>query len=926
MKLFLVYLIAVASAAILGIDLGQQYTKAVLLAPGVNFELVLTDEGKRKDLLGLSIRQHPSIAGELERSYGSATGSLCTRFPQSCVLHVKPLLGKSIDDHATLEYVKLHFVRVFGDESRDNAIRFDVGIDSDTFSVEEIVAMSLSNIKQRALADIEEQSVTGKPIVDVAISVAPFATQATRQAYLDALHLANFTSVLGLVDEGTAVALNFVSSRRADSLDQLAGVREYHMIYDMGAGLTTATLFSYVPFSNGSTELELESVGYDESFGGQMLTHSLYIIFKEKFYQAFGLKASQEVGAKVEARLLEAAEKAKIVLSVNSDYFVSLESLYLEKDFRTTVSRQEFEDYNSDLLSRITTPILTAIKGSPNVAGVQNVKSVVLTGGSTRVPFVKKHLTTLLSEDQISKNVNADESCAIGTTARAFKLKTHLEKAKDIRVIDKVYHNYEFMVGSSNANPTAVFAQGTPISAEAKINLSNATKGASDSLDIGLYEDGRLIKLYSLDGLDKKAEKLKCKGAKDAKQVFGTFVIDHNKMFGLAKVEIECVAEESKKKGFILNLLKKNEDEEEETVDEEDVLNASNATNSSKKATVVKRTALQPRPLNVPLPKPSFTHVRPMSSTSKERTLKKLAVWNSLDDKRFEADTVKNILEGQCYEFRSFIEDNEELLEREITGLSSYTDFVAEVIEWLEFESDGSSVEQFRAKISEINDKKKELNRIIEMTKADLSLDGLKNLYEEGSKIVMSIQGYLIEFGTEINELRTKFEEQGFDFDKENDRVKLQLLGKAGGIDKMMSLDRALAEYKDELTHLGDIVDMDVTKFNRLGKTEVYGIYETISNKIMEMLSDVMLVEEAHKDRITLFQNKLKKLQDRKAQKELREKLKVAAKQQKEEEEAEEQDEKVDVTQAAVGDESGPTEKAGGDESVPTEALPHDEL
>ncbi len=40
------------------------------------------------------------------------------------------------------------------------------------------------------------------------------------------------------------------------------------------------------------------------------------------------------------------------------------------------------------------------------------------------------------------------------------------------------------------------------------------------------------------------------------------------------------------------------------------------------------------------------------------------------------------------------------------------------------------------------------------------------------------IQGVLIEFGTEINELRTKFEEQGFDFDKENDRVKLQLLGK----------------------------------------------------------------------------------------------------------------------------------------------------
>ncbi len=89
------------------------------------------------------------------------------------------------------------------------------------------------------------------------------------------------------------------------------------------------------------------------------------------------------------------------------------------------------------------------------------------------------------------------------------------------------------------------------------------------------------------------------------------------------------------------------------------------------------------------------------------------------------------------------------------------------------------------------------------MTKVDLSLDGLgASCGEHGSKIVMSIQGYLIESvlrSMSAPNLRSK----GSTFDKENDQASLQLLSKAGGVDKMMSLDRALAEYKDELTHLG---------------------------------------------------------------------------------------------------------------------------
>ena len=158
MRLFLTLACILSSvfSAIVGIDYGQQFTKAVLLAPGIPFELVLTDEGKRKDLSGICIRKE--LNGGLERSYGSQMGSLMTRFPQNTVLDLKQLIGKSFDDPATEKYLRTHFgIKLVADDSRNNAIKFDLGLENSTyqFSVEELLAMSLNEIKARALNDLE---------------------------------------------------------------------------------------------------------------------------------------------------------------------------------------------------------------------------------------------------------------------------------------------------------------------------------------------------------------------------------------------------------------------------------------------------------------------------------------------------------------------------------------------------------------------------------------------------------------------------------------------------------------------------------------------------------------------------------------------------------------------------------------------------
>ena len=83
-------------------------------------------------------------------------------------------MGKSIDDPSVNQYLKNHFVKLVADEAR-NGIKFDLGFNNSTleFSVEEILAMNLNEIKSRALNDLEANPHAAALVEDVAVSIPP---------------------------------------------------------------------------------------------------------------------------------------------------------------------------------------------------------------------------------------------------------------------------------------------------------------------------------------------------------------------------------------------------------------------------------------------------------------------------------------------------------------------------------------------------------------------------------------------------------------------------------------------------------------------------------------------------------------------------------------------------------------------------------
>lgn len=842
--------LSVALAAIIGIDLGHQFTKAMLVAPGIPFEIVFTDEGKRKDFSGVSVKPvvEKDALVDTDRVYGSQIGSLCSRFPESCATNLKALLGKLFDDPAIQDYLRSHHgVAAAKNEDRNSVmLTLGSGANAFNFSVEELAAMSLHTLKERVLKALDNHSQARSIADDVAISVLPYASQLQRHAYLDTLDLAGFLHVLGLVDEGSAVALGYISGKKFEP-EQYDGKTIYHVIYDVGAGSTTATLFSYTPFENKTIEVDIESVGYDESFGGELLTRNVYDILYAKFLQQFSLDDSFKLSPKLASRLTETAEKAKVILSANSDYRVTLESFYEDKDLKVSISREEFEEYSSDILERAIKPILDALADrAEGPILIESVESVILNGGATRTPFIQKQLTALLGgEDKIAKVVNTDEACALGTTMRAYQLKM-ISANYEIMLKDRILSNFEISLNDSDEQ-LLVFAKGSLADNTTQIPLG---KVSGDEIDINLYENGGLVSTYTLTDIAKKTLELSCEGELE---LTGTFKVDVNKIFTLNSLSVKCPKQA-----------------QSETSEPVSSTETGNSTDSSNTTTTKK----SKRQLRIGVPLANFASIRPLNRTERLRALKTLTNLKAKDQEKILFDEVKNQLESACYSVRAYIDDHYEALasEKDESELDSVKENAGETVEWLEYDSDSASLDEIKDKLTSISAIREEYELIVKMVDADLSMDELVKMKKEGTEIASQVQEYLLEYGSQIQQLRGRYEDDGFDFDAENNKIMSKIHG--DNADEGLKLDSHFSAFKEALKELSEIIDLPKNEFKKLTKAEIFLKHDALTKLIYSMMQDVMSLQDAHKERVEYLLVRHKKLSDRKSQKEFRRKLK----------------------------------------------------
>ncbi len=255
-----------------------------------------------------------------------------------------------------------------------------------------VSAEILAALKARA------EHTLGGDLVGAVITVPAYFDDAQRQATKDAAALAGL-NVLRLLNEPTAAAVAY-------GLDQgeALGAGSVVAIYDLGGGTFDISLLRL----NAGVFEVLATAGHT-ALGGDDIDHALVAWLLEKS----GLRAFPDDAARAEAvaQARQIKERLSAATSVDVDFVVNGESVW-QGEF----AREAFDALVSPLAERT----LGLCRRVLRDAGVERdeVASVVMVGGSTRVPLVREQVSRFFDQDVLT-DINPDEVVAIGAAIQA---------------------------------------------------------------------------------------------------------------------------------------------------------------------------------------------------------------------------------------------------------------------------------------------------------------------------------------------------------------------------------------------------------------------------------------------------------------------------------------------------------------------------
>lgn len=223
----------------------------------------------------------------------------------------------------------------------------------------------------------------------VVITVPAYFDDAQRQSTKDAARLAGL-HVLRLLNEPTAAAIAY-------GLD--SGQEGVIAVYDLGGGTFDISLLR---LNQGVFEV-LATAG-DVALGGDDFDHLLADWLRD---QAGVVDRSNH---SVQRQLLDAAIAAKIALS-------NVDSVHVEvAGWHGEVTRIQFEVLIVSLVKRTLLACRRALKDAG--LATEEVREVVMVGGSTRVPFVREQVRTFFGRSPLIA-VDPDKVVAIGAAIQA---------------------------------------------------------------------------------------------------------------------------------------------------------------------------------------------------------------------------------------------------------------------------------------------------------------------------------------------------------------------------------------------------------------------------------------------------------------------------------------------------------------------------
>lgn len=376
--MFFASLLIFTNSAIFGIDYGSEYIKVGMALLGKHVHIALNQQSKRLSPSYFAFwnisnprGSNPSGHWELKDlsscswSFLDAAKSHTNRFPNNGIQGLSPLLET---EHG--------------------------------FKKREVLALVLRHL----ISTVD--SGNWKPEqATLVFTVEPVFPYEERIAISEAVKLTNAT-LAGIIDSPTAAANVYGLEKRS----LFVGKPKTVTFLDIGATHTWISIFKFSLIGDNQDIDEL-AVSYNYSLGGNLIDHKISNRLIDVFYEKNKVNITTERGRR---QFLEEARRVKELLSINDFVDVRMEDVIDDYGLYYQFSRSEMEkiitEFNESLRN-----LFLDVTSKANLT-INEIDSIELLGGSTRVPLIKQIIMNISGMTKLNRTMNSDEAMALGAT------------------------------------------------------------------------------------------------------------------------------------------------------------------------------------------------------------------------------------------------------------------------------------------------------------------------------------------------------------------------------------------------------------------------------------------------------------------------------------------------------------------------------
>src|SRR5436309_1799936 len=393
-------------AKIIGIDLGTT-NSCVAIMEGTPTRAIENSEGARTTASVIAYLENGEIL------VGASAKRQAVTNPRNALYAVKRLIGRKFTEKEVQKDINLMPYKIAAADNGDAWVE----VRGKQISAQQVSADILRKMKKTA------EDYLGEPVTEAVITVPAYFNDSQRQATKDAGRIAGL-EVKRIINEPTAAALAFGLDKQEKGDRKIA-------VYDLGGGTFDISIIEIADV-DGEKQFEVLSTNGDTFLGGEDFDQRIIDYIIGEFKKDQGVDLSKDVLAL--QRLKEAAEKAKIELSSNSQTDINLPYITADasgpKHLNIKLTRAKLEALVEDLVERTIAPCRTAIKDAG--VSVNQIDDVILVGGQTRMPKVQDKVKEFFGKEP-RKDVNPDEAVAVGAAIQGQVLGG---ERKDVLLLD----------------------------------------------------------------------------------------------------------------------------------------------------------------------------------------------------------------------------------------------------------------------------------------------------------------------------------------------------------------------------------------------------------------------------------------------------------------------------------------------------------